>query len=309
MSYTNYTKKQLIALLIPNLIRQTACTEMDARNVLETYSREELSAQLVKQTQPKPVQPKPAQQTQPQIMGDQGREDLAWVHISRVPVNGKMVIDNVANRQIIFSWLHEDQGEQPTVQWFLKVMAEQPSLAKQIAWERIISKQERDQQESRQLAQDKKTFQDAAKSLRSFEVNQANFSVVRSVLGEGFSPYDVSQALAKNAFQLSPPSREELENWAAQDIETHNEALLKANPEDLRALVRQEAEQRRIQDQQQQANESFEATKQRDEVMGYPSLPSDITKEQIRNASTDKLKLLIKKYGNANVTARIQGRS
>jgi hypothetical protein len=157
------------------------------------------------------------------------------------------------------------------------------------------------------LAQDEKTFQDAAKSLR-FGINQANFAVIRSVLGEKFSQYDIAQALAANAFQLSPPTTQELQDWASQDIDAHNEALLKANPEDLRALVRQEAEQRRIQDQQQQANESFEATKQRDEVMGYPSLPSDITKEQIRNASTDKLKLLIKKYGNANVTARIQGR-
>src|SRR5580704_5160141 len=171
----SYTKEQLVEVLTPGLVRETRNTAAQVRSVPRVSTIEQLDAELTRQRRagflrapaqdvPQQTQPKPVQQTQPQIMGDQGREDLAWVHISRVPVNGKMVIDNVANRQIIFSWLHEDQGEQPTVQWFLKVMAEQPSLAKQIAWERIISKQERDQQESRQLAQDKKTFQDAAKS-------------------------------------------------------------------------------------------------------------------------------------------------
>src|SRR6266446_7767124 len=56
-------------------------------------------------------------------------------NIFRTPVNGKVAIDNQANRSIIAGWLQEDQGEQISPAWFTRVLNEQPQLASQLTWQ------------------------------------------------------------------------------------------------------------------------------------------------------------------------------
>lgn len=173
---------------------------------------------------------------------------------------------------------------------------------------------ERQAEAERQLAHDKVTFADAAKAFRSFGMTEANLNVIRQILGPGFTQYALSQALASNALQLSPPSQQELREWAAQDVQDHNEALLRADDVTLRARVRQEAEHTRVATAQAEATRQFQAAQKRDAVMGFPPLPDVWQGEKldaafIKNCSVEVHKLLTKRFGAAQITARLQGRS
>jgi hypothetical protein len=229
-------------------------------------------------------------------------KDYYLTQIFAIPVPGHgFAIRSRASEQVILGWLNP--GETLGREFLVKVIQENPSLASQLQWRSVNPKQA----EARQQELDKQTFVEAAKTLR-FGVNDANFNLTRQLLGPGFSQHAIQQALSSNALQLSRPTQEELDQWAAQDIEAHNEALLKADPVTLRALARQESADNRAQEQQQQANESFEATKRRDEATGFPPLPADITKEQIRNASVERLKYWVKRFGNHQINLRLNGR-
>src|SRR5947207_1960934 len=90
-----------------------------------------------------------------------------------------------------------------------------------------------------QLEQDRATFNDAARTLRSFGLNEANFSVIRSTLGPNFTTYSIQQALASNALNLSPPTQQEQDEWTRQDIKAHNTTLLNMDIPSLRKLARE----------------------------------------------------------------------
>jgi len=62
-------------------------------------------------------------------------QEWALLSVFRTQVNGKVAIDNQANRSIIAGWVHEDQGEQVSPAWFTKVLSEQPQLASQLTWQ------------------------------------------------------------------------------------------------------------------------------------------------------------------------------
>jgi hypothetical protein len=88
-------------------------------------------------------------------------------------------------------------------------------------WHQYETQQAREPQrkaeEKAQLEADRKTFAEAAKNLRSFAVNEANFNVIRQTLGSGFSIYQIQQMLAANAAVLSPPTQQELA-WIIRDF-------------------------------------------------------------------------------------------
>jgi hypothetical protein len=231
---------------------------------------------------------------------------LAQMSYVFVPGYGFPIL-NQASMQIVLSWVNPD--ERLSRDFLVKVIQENPSLASQIQWRPESPKQA----EAAQLAKDKQTFKEAAKNLRSFGSNDANLNVTRQILGPGFTEYDISQALASNALQLSPPNQEELDRWAAQDVEAHNEALLKADDVTLRARVRHDAEQARIANAQAEAANQLQAAQQRDAAMGFLPLPETWQGQKldaafIKNCSVEVQKLLTKRFGAAQLTARIQGR-
>jgi hypothetical protein len=296
----SYTREQLIEILTPALVKTTATTAREVRAVLETYGTEDLTVELARQRKAGyvPTPPSQSQQSvraakhqQPEIMGDQGLENLAWVHISRVRINGKMPVDNAANRKIVFGWLHP--GEQPTVEWFKRVLAEQPGLADQISWEPVLSPSQRKQAEAAALARDRDIFSALCRDLSLSEC-EANFNVWRST---------------NSISGLAPARQEEIEKWHDEAAEERKDFLVnRATPDQLKAAARQESADKRAEEQTRQANEQFEAAKQRDQALGYPELPSDITKEQIRNASVERLKFWVKRFGNHQINLRLNGR-
>lgn len=76
----------------------------------------------------------PAQKRQWEILFNQ--DEYAVEQIFRTPVGGKVAIPNEANRRIIWQWA---QGEiEPITDirvWFANIFRENPSLARQLAWQ------------------------------------------------------------------------------------------------------------------------------------------------------------------------------
>src|SRR6266478_3447339 len=85
------------------------------------------------------------------------QEHVFSYYIFRTPVNGKVGIDNQANRRVILGWLQEDQGEQLSPAWFQKVLKETPSLANQLSWQSadVLDPVKRREAESAQAQEDR----------------------------------------------------------------------------------------------------------------------------------------------------------
>jgi hypothetical protein len=328
-----HTKETLVQLLAPGLARETGSSEKEFRQILETYDIKGLERELDRQRREGLISQQSPQHT-PQKDSDweqralaairatqeptpelaaaiearrQEQIKLCLIHIYRTSIDGRFARMCQANDDVILGWLHPGE-DYPTAEWFKKVLAEQPSLANSIAWE-SADPIKRKQAAAAQLERDHQTFAEAAKTIRTFGVNEANLNVTRSVLGSGFTVYAIQQALLSNALQLSPPTQSEREEWLADDIERHNQELLQANPEQLKARVREEAEQRRAVDQQAEAEKALEAAQARDAARGgFPPLPTEITREKIRAASPSEIRLWLRKYGQyqLNKTLAVQ---
>jgi hypothetical protein len=218
--------------------------------------------------------------------------DQIFQHICQVVVNGKTLQNNSANRGIVTNWVHEDQGETLSASWFKKVLSEQPELADQLSWEVVQTPESR----NTQLEQDKKVFVEVCKQ-HSLSACEANFGVWRST---------------GSIAGLAPATREEAAKYLGERIEQYNESLLQASPSELRAQVRYEADQKRVQDQKSEADEQLKAAQERDSHRGYPVLPSEWSGQKldaafIKNCSAEVQKLLTKRFGSSQLTARLRG--
>jgi hypothetical protein len=267
------TKQQLIQALSPELIQQ-GHSPQDVRNVLETYTVPQLEEFVRKQQNE-------------QNFGLKTEVQRAIKSLEGLLESRKRLAQVQAEREADWIEFQVAQG-----------MAREPGLRAEA---------------ERQLLQDEQTFAEAARSLRSFGVNQANLNVCRTTLGPGFTLYDIQNGLSSNAIQLSPPSYEELTQWAAEDIEAHNEALLKADDVTLRARVRQEAAVARAATAQAEADRQLKSSQERDSYAGFPPLP-DIWQGRpldaafIRTCDPATNRLLIKRFGASQVTARLRSR-
>jgi len=180
--------------------------------------------------------PEEAQQRIAEIQADRGRmaQDRAFLNVFRTSVNGKVAIDNQANRSIIAGWTHEDQGEQVSPAWFIKALSEQPHLARQITWQSadVLDPVKRRQAESTQAQEDRETFSAIARELGLAD-NDANFSLTVSVLGPGFNSYQVQQAISSNALNLAPASSDELARFSQEAAEERQDFLInQATPQE-----------------------------------------------------------------------------
>ncbi len=325
-------KQELITALSPELLR-SGYSPQDVQAVLETYSIQELQELFRKQEENSEKTKQIAvevirAQARPRVVSDPEHErrmqetyrEYAFAQLFRtqILIEGKpyVAIQNEASESIIEDWLHPGEALTPT--WFKKVLTEQPELANRIPWQSAdaLDSEKQKRVAARQLAEDQGTFNNAAKSLRTFGINQANFNVARSTLKEGFNRYDISKALAANALQLSPPSQADLDQWAAEDVQAHNQALLRVaetDPTKLRTIVKQEAEQRRAEVHQSESDRALAATRARDAAIGgFPPLPETwqgrpLDATFIRTCAPTTHKLLAKKFGNAQLTARLRG--
>jgi hypothetical protein len=175
---------------------------------------------------------------------------------------------------------------------------------------------QRKAEEKAQLEADRKTFADAAKTLRSFAVNDANFNVIRQTLGAGFSVYQIQQMLAANGGTLSPPTQEELNEWERQEIEAHNLRLLTADLPTLRKLAREAGARGPVAPQLDETQRVRAA--ERVDGTTYPPLPDEFRDGNnpeevldaafIRKCSKETMRLLLKRYGADQVNQALRTR-
>ena len=176
---------------------------------------------------------------------------------------------------------------------------------------------QRKAEERAQLEADRKTFAEAAKSLRSFAVNDANFNVIRRTLGAGFSVYQIQQMVAANGATLSPPEQHELDEWTRQDIEAHNLRLLSADLPTLRKLAREAGARGPVAPPQLDETQRLRAAGRADGV-AYPPLPDEFRDGNnpeevldaafIRKCSKETMRLLLKRYGADQVNEALRTR-
>jgi hypothetical protein len=167
-----------------------------------------------------------------------------------------------------------------------------------------------------QLAQDRQTFADAAKTLRSFAVNEANFNVIRQTLGAGFSIYAIQQMLAGNAAVLSPPTQEELNEWDRAAIEAHNLRLLSMDIPTLRKLAREAGARGPVAPPPDETQRVRQA--ERADGYAYPVLPDEfrdgngpeeaLDAKFLKKCSKETFKFLLKRYGSAQIDEALRTR-
>src|SRR6267143_4598980 len=123
-----------------------------------------------------------------------------------------------------------------------------------------------------QLAQGKEVF--AAVCRKHVVANiEANFSLLRKVVGDDFTEYSAAQAITSGAVKLAKPDQSELDQWNAEALEQRNEFLLNADTETLRTLAREEHALKRQAAVQTDADLQLAASKVRDAIIGFPLLP------------------------------------
>jgi hypothetical protein len=244
-------------------------------------------------------------------------EKLLWAQIFRTVINGRVAVDNEANRSIISSWINFD--EQISPEWFKQVFAENPNMAQSLLWQsaKVLDPKFQKYAADAQALQDRETFSKFARANDLSEV-EANFHLVKSVLGSGFDQYALAQAVNSGQVQLAPASPEELAKFHQEAAVARADFLRNyATPDELREAAATEAEQRRQAAQQQFVNEQDEAGRKRAAESGKPQLPevNSLTGEKLDATFFNKLSVTNRQefrryvgfYGGNQIVDRMRG--
>lgn len=102
---------------------------------------------------------------------------------------------------------------------------------------------------------------------------------------------------------VSPASEAELNQWAAEAIQSRNEQLLKSDVPSLEKIANEEYANRQPQ-AEVQANLDIAAQQRRDSTRGFKPLPLEIDRAAIKKASGEQFRKWTKIYGLTQLTER-----
>src|SRR5882724_4260093 len=171
-------REQLIDLLVARTSAIRERLERESTDELEKVLDRSLLREIHAEAQNTPEVIK-RQQEIDEINADRLRmaQEQQLSLIFRTPVGKKVAVDCQSNRNIIRSWLDESQGDTAiSVQWFKKVLNEQPGLARQLSWQsaNILDPAKRRQVEAAQDAEERRVFHEFCVANGFSEVD-ANF--------------------------------------------------------------------------------------------------------------------------------------
>ncbi len=149
---------------------------------------------------------------------DEFLREQNWAKIFSTILPGNVVVvDNQAARNFIEGWVDETRDEKLSLEWFTKVIAENPKLIAQLTVQSadILDPKKRKDALYVQRLKDRDTFSAATRKYGIGDT-EANFAIVRDVLGSGFNEYQVGQAAQSGAARVSPATQEELAGWAQE---------------------------------------------------------------------------------------------
>jgi len=229
-------------------------------------------------------------------------------NIFRTPINGRVALDNQANRSIIVGWLQEDQGEQITPAWFTRVLTEQPQLASSLSWRSadILDPAKR-------RAEEHRAFHDFCRD-NGFSECESNRLLVKSVLGQGYDSHMLAQAVQSNALSLAPASPSELEQFRQEAIKAHNQHLLNLDIPTLRKMAKESG----ARGQAPPPPDETQRVRAAENQGTFPELPDElrigdrdelIDAAYIRRCPKEVLRSLIKRYGPDQVNEALRTRS
>src|ERR1700731_2600124 len=220
------TKAELIRIVEPAVTRRSGRTVAESVALLDASSLAELQQMLERQLRAGLIQ-RPEPLPPPQQLEDANADDLAKAQQELADVQEENM------RRV-----GEIRAEQLLHQLRMHEAAEPRRKAEAV-------KQEK---------QDRRTFAHAAKTIRSFAANEANFNLIRQTLGDGFSVYQIQQMIAANGAILSPSTQQELNEWRQEEVRARQDYLKQASPEELRHAARTEAAAQREENQRVEAD-------------------------------------------------------
>jgi len=279
------TKAELIRILEPAVTRRSGKTVAESIALLEASSLAELQQMLERQLRAGLIQ-RPEPLPPPQQLEDANADDLAKAQqeLADVQEENMRRVGEIRAEQLLHQ-LRMHEATEPR----------------------------RKAEAVKQEKQDRRTFADAAKTIRSFAPIEANFNLIRQTLGDGFSVHQIQQMLAVNGAILSPPTQHELNEWRREAAQAHQDYLKNASSEELRAAARAESTQVKKTAAQQQFE--FELLKgyERDVIQNGSSPLPKTWNGQVLDASFIKrcdkqtLAVMMRKHGSAQISARLHG--
>ena len=142
--------------------------------------------------------------------------------------------------------------------------------------------------------------------------NIASFNQLREQFGARFTSTDIDSALQSGLISLGPATREESDQWAAEDQEARTEFLLNATPQVLRREAKKESVQKRSAAVAEADRQHMEAVVARDAVSGYPPLPNTwqgrpLDADFIKTCDPKTHRFLSQRFGSAQLDLRLRG--
>ena len=239
----------------------------------------------------------------------------AFSDIFQHPIDGKVAVDNLAQRNIIEGWINLD--EKVSLRWFIRVLKENPNLATQLVWRPVDSPE--------QLKQDRTIFSQACRHSGNVSDCEATFNEARRTLGPGFGNVELTipaLAVRLNSLGLASPSRQEREQWQAEAnerrIQRENEILRSDDPQ-FRQQQKEIAARRSQEDRQLQTQQESQRQLQviaRDSG-NHPRLPKTYKTEDgivhrldaefIQNCDVKTMRKLVRVFGSNQLDRRLNG--
>jgi len=256
----------------------------------------------------------------------QSQQGAILEQVFRTQVNGKIAVRNQANLNIILSWLHP--GEQISAAWFRTVLSENPQLASQLGWQEVVDPKAQAASNKQQLEADRIEFEDFAKQSELYSINEANWTLLRSTLGPGLDKLSIAVVQLPEGpcvltedgetHQLIPATPAELAQWAQERFEADQENLsrMSANNdiEALRARARRDRERATpaVEQLEFQLSKGFEKeVLQGRSITPLPQTwlgkPLDAAFIRALNRHDPNTRILIERFGNCRLTARLHG--
>lgn len=240
------------------------------------------------------------------------KQDQEWLKIFATKLPGNLsVLPNEANRQVMLGFRNPDE-DIVTLEIFLDAIRH-PNLLRQLTLGEYLDPKQRQQAAAVQQEDDRALFSEMARQ-NDIADTEANFLLVRSLIGSGFDRSRLAHALTMRG--LSPATAQDQQQWKEERIEQENAALASdyVSPRQKEQIAQQRFAEEHRATVHSQIEYELVLGYERDVIYGGKASPlpatfngQPLTSEFIKKCDRDTLKKMIHRYGSSQVTARLRG--